>query len=539
MMACERVLRIAASAAVAVVTVMGTNAAAAGEWRPKERWRGFNLVARFWTENAGNWKPWTCFAQDPDEFDFEFMHDFGFNFARVPIDYRLWCKDGNRDEIDDDKVAKLVDPYVEWGRKWGVHVNFCFYFAPGYTIASYQAAKMGDGEKLDLHANPETLARCCRHWAYFARRYKGVPNDVLSFNLMNEPAGRMSEKTYASVARKLIETIHAIDPDRFIVSDGIGCARRPTLGIVGLPNVGQAFRGYEPNSVTHYHADWSGSGKTVGQPAPVWPLRDTVPSAILYGPKKGDWHVPLTLEKLPAGRLRLKLQTVSGTVTLRADADGRTVWRETIEMRPDSPDCEGVVYHTQWCLHRGLYTKPIDLALDRPVGLLALVCEEGDWAEVGSIALVDADGHKAEAELQHAWGFQPKNNGFAFQGWDADVPLLCKWLAAKPNRRYSDVGMQILYEQNQKVIDDFLAGAGKGTFALIGEFGSHHETPHPVVLDWMEDHLKLWKERNLGWAMWNLRGSFGVVDSGRADVKYEDYKGHKLDRRMLELLRRY
>ena len=34
-------------------------------------------------------------------------------------------------------------------------------------------------------------------------------------------------------------------------------------------------------------------------------------------------------------------------------------------------------------------------------------------------------------------------------------------------------------------------------------------------------------------------GSFGVLDSGRRDVKYENYKGHKLDRKMLELLKRY
>ena len=29
---------------------------------------------------------------------------------------------------------------------------------------------------------------------------------------------------------------------------------------------------------------------------------------------------------------------------------------------------------------------------------------------------------------------------------------------------------------------------------------------------------------------------FGFLDSGREDVKYEDFKGHKLDRKMLELL---
>jgi hypothetical protein len=30
-----------------------------------------------------------------------------------------------------------------------------------------------------------------------------------------------------------------------------------------------------------------------------------------------------------------------------------------------------------------------------------------------------------------------------------------------------------------------------------------------------------------------------VLDSKRADVKYEDFRGHKLDREMLTLLQRY
>ena len=52
----------------------------------------------------------------------------------------------------------------------------------------------------------------------------------------------------------------------------------------------------------------------------------------------------------------------------------------------------------------------------------------------------------------------------------------------------------------------------------------------------MEDNLAVWKEEDLGWALWNFRGSFGVLDSGRKDVEYEDWNGHKLDRKMLEML---
>jgi len=70
----------------------------------------------------------------------------------------------------------------------------------------------------------------------------------------------------------------------------------------------------------------------------------------------------------------------------------------------------------------------------------------------------------------------------------------------------------------------------------VGEWGCFNRTPHAVTLAWMTDLLALWKEAGWGWAMWNLRGDFGIVDSGRADVPYEDFHGHKLDRKMLELM---
>lgn len=76
-----------------------------------------------------------------------------------------------------------------------------------------------------------------------------------------------------------------------------------------------------------------------------------------------------------------------------------------------------------------------------------------------------------------------------------------------------------------------------GVGVHIGEFGAHNRTPHDVVLGWMGDLLPCLAEAGLGWALWNLRGSFGVLDSERSDVAYEDFHGHKLDRGMLELLR--
>jgi endoglucanase len=55
----------------------------------------------------------------------------------------------------------------------------------------------------------------------------------------------------------------------------------------------------------------------------------------------------------------------------------------------------------------------------------------------------------------------------------------------------------------------------------------------------MEDCLEIFKSMNIGWSLWNLIGSFGILNSGRTDVDYEDFNGYKLDRKMLNLLQKY
>ena len=79
----------------------------------------------------------------------------------------------------------------------------------------------------------------------------------------------------------------------------------------------------------------------------------------------------------------------------------------------------------------------------------------------------------------------------------------------------------------------------KGVGVHVGECGAFLHTPHPVVLAWMRSYLELWKEAGWGYALWNFRGPFGILDSSRMDVKYEDYREHKLDRRYLELLQSF
>jgi endoglucanase len=91
----------------------------------------------------------------------------------------------------------------------------------------------------------------------------------------------------------------------------------------------------------------------------------------------------------------------------------------------------------------------------------------------------------------------------------------------------------------QRCIEPWKAAESKGIGVMVGEWGAFNQTPHDVFLRWAEDCLANWQQAGWGWAMWNFRGPFGILDSQRADVQYEDFEGHKLDRKLLDLLDRF
>jgi len=91
----------------------------------------------------------------------------------------------------------------------------------------------------------------------------------------------------------------------------------------------------------------------------------------------------------------------------------------------------------------------------------------------------------------------------------------------------------------KRCIDPWTELQSLGVGVHVGECGAFNRTPHNVVLAWLEDLLSLWKENGWGFALWNFRGTFGILDSRRADVEYDDFHGHKLDSKLLKLLQKY
>lgn len=491
---------------------------------PLPAWRGFNLTEMFHRDSAD-------FNQDFQEQDFVFMREQGFDFARLPLDYRIWTVNGDWYQVDEAALARL-DQAVAWGRAYGVHVCLNLHRAPGYTVAS-------PAEATSVWTDPATQAACVWHWRLLARRYRTVPPADLSFNLFNEPAG-VAEADYLRVVQLLVNAIHQESPGRRIFIDGLDYGAS-VLDLSGLSDawgerqglLGLSVHCYQPFNLTHYQAGWIAGADTWAPPA--WPYLQ-VP-AFMYGSGKAEWQSPLTvrpagtLAAFPAGTVvRLHVGTVSDRLALAlwsAGPDGTAsagtrLWNHNFDCSPASPDSgiwESTTYQAAWNIWQNVWNHDYRVTLAEPAAALVLAAGEGDWLTLTCLGIT-LPGSATEAVLDldaTAWGQtrQPVSfDGQAFAGGDSrDRDWLRRQLAP------------------------FAAARARGVPVMVQEFGVHNRTPHGVALAWLADLLAVVDEAGLGRAQWNLRGSFGVLDSGRSDVDYTAWQGHRLDQAMLDLIR--
>ncbi|MCK4989981.1 MAG: cellulase family glycosylhydrolase, partial [Bacteroidales bacterium] len=120
------------------------------------------------------------------------------------------------------------------------------------------------------------------------------------------------------------------------------------------------------------------------------------------------------------------------------------------------------------------------------------------------------------------------------------APWAMKDIENLPPLKYpGQVGDQYLSrEMLEKFYEPWIKLAQSGTGVHCGECGSYNKTPHDVFMAWFGDVIDILTSNDIGFALWNFRGAFGILDSGREDVDYEDWHGHKLDRKLLDLIRK-
>lgn len=339
-------------------------------------WRGFNL-RDFNTPNPD----WHQFHTTEEHL--KWMHDWGFDFIRLPMAYPFYLKFDRTKNITPDEVYQIdetavnkIEELVSLAHKYQMHVSINLHRAPGYCINA------GFHEPYNLWKDKAAQDAYYYHWNFWAKRFKNISNEKISFDLLNEPCIRedmndqhsksypVPAKLYYDLVSGASEAIRRENRDRLIIADGNNIGNDPTPELADL-KVAQSCRGYYPHSISHYKAPWA-SSQPDAMPVPVYP-----------------------------GKIGSHL-----------------IDRETIEK-----------YYQPW----------IDL----------------------------------------------KNSG---------VGVHC------------------------------------------GECGCWNKTPHEVFLAWFADVTDILSSHQIGFALWEFIGDFGVLNSDRADVDYQDWYGYKLDRKLLELI---
>jgi aryl-phospho-beta-D-glucosidase BglC (GH1 family) len=191
-------------------------------------------------------------APPPNERALDFLAAQGFNFVRLPMDYRFWTR-GTDYFIPDDSVWRIIDTYIAACRSRGLHVSLNLHRAPGYCINKNQI------EKHNLWVDEVAQEAFLFLWKSFAKRFDNVPAKELSFDLLNEPPEvgdyGLTRENHAELIRRAVAVIREITPDRLIQINGLAGGHLALPELADL-DVIHSSRGYQPMAISHYQAHW-------------------------------------------------------------------------------------------------------------------------------------------------------------------------------------------------------------------------------------------------------------------------------------------
>ncbi|MDN4501338.1 cellulase family glycosylhydrolase [Alteromonadaceae bacterium BrNp21-10] len=144
-------------------------------------------------------------------------------------------------------------------------------------------------------------------------------------------------------------------------------------------------------------------------------------------------------------------------------------------------------------------------------------------------------GHVAVPELADLDIGQSCRGYFPFNISHHKAPWAYKDPDSLPTPKWPD-GPEANREALKRFYQPWFDMKNQGVGVHCGECGCYNQTPHDVFLGWFADVLSVLSDEGIGFALWEMQGDFGILNSRRKDVDYEDWHGYQLDRKLLKVL---
>lgn len=150
------------------------------------------------------------------EHEIQAIKDAGFNFIRYNFSFIYYhgrvaeCLYDNTDYVRglNENRLKELDQLLAWCMERDIHLNLECHFGIGWP-GSFDTNKLVDN--MD-YANP-----LAESWKALARRYADIPNQYLSFTLLEHSWGR-SDEAHAAFLSPTVEGIREVSPDRCMMT---------------------------------------------------------------------------------------------------------------------------------------------------------------------------------------------------------------------------------------------------------------------------------------------------------------------------------
>ncbi len=188
------------------------------------------------------------------EQDIKNMADLGFNFVRVPVNTRFFYTRADVESVNMENWINL-DQLITWGIQYGVHISVVVCETYGYNCT--YSEEMGTLFKYENY-----MEVFLTFWETLAQRYSDIPNNALSFNILNEPCDWIGEERYCELVLDVAERIRAYSPERLIISDMYAWGQEPIYGLVDA-NIVQSIHCYAPDIFHNTPGD---------DPSATWPM---------------------------------------------------------------------------------------------------------------------------------------------------------------------------------------------------------------------------------------------------------------------------